>query len=69
VGEAWGFQHVLHPLFDMTGQSVIAFRITRLFGYFLVSAFLLMVMFKSSRALGITLRLSQWIFVLIASQV
>lgn len=69
VGEAWGFQHVLHPLFDMTGQSVIAFRIFRLLGYFLVSAFLLMVIFKSSRALGITLRLSQWIFVLIASQV
>lgn len=69
VGEAWGFQHVLHPLFGLTGQSVITFRIFRLLGYFLVSAFLLMVMFKSSRALGIILRLSQWIFVLIASQV
>ncbi len=69
VGEAWGFQHVLHPLFVATGQSVLVFRFIRLLGYFFVSAFLLVVALKASKAFGITLRPGQWVFILIVSQV
>ncbi len=68
VGEAWGFQHVLHPLFVATGQSVIAFRIIRLVGYFLVSAFLLVIAHRTANALGWTLRLSSWLLIFTASQ-
>lgn len=68
VGEAWGFQHVLHPLFVATGQSVIAFRIIRLIGYFLVSAFLLVVAHRAANALGWTLRLTSWLLILAVSQ-
>ncbi|TXN28802.1 hypothetical protein [Lacisediminihabitans profunda] len=69
VGEAWGFQHVLHPLFVATGQSVIAFRVIRLVGYFLVSAFLLVVAHRTASALGWTLRLTNWLLILAVSQI
>jgi hypothetical protein len=69
VGEAWGFQHVLHPLFVATGQSVIAFRVIRLIGYFLVSAFLLVIAHRTATALGWTLRLTSWLLILAVSQI
>ena len=68
VGEAWGFQHVLHPLFVATGQSVIAFRVIRLIGYFLVSAFLLLIAHRTANALGWAMRLTNWLLILAVSQ-
>ena len=37
IGEPWGFQHLLHPLYVLTGQSVLAFPAVRLGGYVLLS--------------------------------
>ena len=38
VGEAWGFQHLLHPLFNSVGNQVLAFRAIRL-GLYVFGAF------------------------------
>jgi hypothetical protein len=69
VGEAWGFQHVLHPLFVATGQSVLVFRSLRLVGYFLVSAFLLVVAYRVTVMLKWRLSFVQWLLVFAGSQI
>jgi len=79
IGEPWGFQHLLHPLYLLTGESVLAFRFLRLVGYsllsgglvwsarFVVSRMVVCRMGVFSRGVGISR--SGWVFILLFAQV
>jgi hypothetical protein len=69
VGEPWGFQHVLHPLYVLTGESVLGFRILRLVGYLLVSAALVWSARCVTRRVGISIPRSGWVLVALLAQV
>jgi hypothetical protein len=69
VGEPWGFQHLLHPLYIMTGESVLAFRIVRLVGYVLLSVALVWCARAVVSRMGISIPRSGWAFILILAQV
>ena len=64
-----GFQHLLHPLYLLTGQSVLAFRILRLAGYVLLSLALVSCARTVVRRLGISIPRSGWAFILFLGQV
>ncbi len=40
VNEAWGFHWLLNPIYSLLGESVLVFRIARLFSYFMLGIFL-----------------------------
>jgi len=65
IGEPWGFQHLLHPLYVLTGQSVLAFRVIRLAGYLLLSAGLVWTARFVTRRIGVGFSRSGWVFVLL----
>jgi hypothetical protein len=69
VGEPWGFQHLLHPLYVLTGESVLAFRILRLAGYVGLSLALVGCARAVAGRLGISLPRAGWVFVLLLAQV
>jgi len=69
IGEPWGFQHLLHPLYILTGQSVLAFRILRLVGYVLLSVVLVWCARVVMRRIGIRILRSGWAFILLLAQV
>jgi hypothetical protein len=62
IGEAWGFQHLLHPLYVLTGESVLAFRVLRLAGYVLLSVALVWAARFVMHRIGITIPRSGWAF-------
>lgn len=68
-GEVWGFQHLLHPIFSFTGESVLVFRVLRLLGYLVVSLVLVAVAKTVSGKLGIVLPRTAWVVVLSFAQV
>lgn len=67
-GEPWGFQHLLHPLYILTGQSVLAMRIVRLAGYVMVSAALVWSARAVMRRIGFSIPRSGWVFILLLAQ-
>jgi hypothetical protein len=69
VGEAWGFQHLLHPLYILTGQSVLAFRVVRLLGYVLLGVALVRCARTVVRRMGVSIPRSGWAFILLLAQV
>ncbi len=69
AGEPWGFQHLLHPLYVVTGQSVLALRIVRLLGYLLLSIFLVWSARSILRRTGVSIPRSGWVFILLMAQV
>lgn len=69
TGEAWGFQHLMHPVFVALGQSVVAFRVLRLIGYLLVSAIVVWAVRTVMDRLGMRLSRWNWAFVLAAAQI
>ena len=69
VGEPWGFQHLLHPLYVLTGQSVLAFRVLRLAGYVLLSVALVWCARVVVRRMGISISRYGWVFILLLAQV
>lgn len=69
VGEPWGFQHLLHPLYVATGESVLASRILRLVGYILVSVALIWTGRFVTRRIGISISRSGWVLVSLLAQV
>jgi hypothetical protein len=69
VGEPWGFQHLLHPLYVLTGQSVLAFRVLRLAGYVLLSVALVWSARVVVRRMGIGIPSFGWVFILLLAQV
>lgn len=64
-----GFQHLLHPLYVLTGQTALALRITRLVGYVLLSGALVWCARVALRWIGISISRSGWVFVLLLGQV
>lgn len=68
LGEAWGFQHLLHPLFTMVGESVLVMRALRLLGYVAVSVVLARAASRVLRAAGLMLRRREQAFVLLVAQ-
>jgi len=69
IGEPWGFQHLLHPLYIMTGQSVLVFRVLRLAGYVLLSIALVSCARFVVRRMGISIPRSGWVFIFLLAQV
>lgn len=69
IGEPWGFQYLLHPLYMLTGESVFAFRIVRLVGYVLLSVALVWCARAVMRRIGISIPRSGWAFILLLAQV
>jgi len=69
AGEAWGFQHLLHPLYILTGESVLAFRILRLVGYVLLSLALVWCARAVLSRIRISIPRSGWVFILLLAQV
>lgn len=69
TGEAWGFQHLLYPLYVLTGESVLAFRILRLLGYVVLSIALVGCARAVLRRVGVSIPRSGWAFVLLLAQV
>lgn len=68
-GEFWGFQHLLHPLYSFFGESVLAFRVLRLLAYVLLSLALCAIAREILRAIGLTLRRSSWVLIVLVAQV
>ena len=64
-----GFQHLLHPLYQLTGQSVLAFRVLRLLGYVLLSIALVSCAWAVTSRIGIRISRSGWAFILLFAQV
>jgi hypothetical protein len=69
VGEAWGFQHLLNPLYELLGESVLAFRFLRLAGYVLLSVAVVAGLRTVASALGKTLSWKRWLVVLLVAQI
>jgi hypothetical protein len=69
TGEFWGFQHLLNPLYELFGSSILAFRVLRLIGYIALSIALTAIAKAALDALGFSLRRSSWIVVLLVAQV
>jgi hypothetical protein len=68
-GEVWGFQYLLHPLFNSLGESIVAFRVLRLLGYVGISILLCWIARLTLNDFGLSLRRSSWIIVLLVAQV
>lgn len=69
IGEPWGFQHLLNPLYVLTGESVLALRVLRLGGYVLLTVALVMCARTVMHKIGITIGRSGWLFVFVLAQV
>ena len=69
VGEPWGFQHLLHPLYVLTGESVMVFRVLRLAGYLALSVALVAGARVVAQRVGVVLSRTGWVFVLLMAQV
>ncbi|WP_109472591.1 hypothetical protein [Ornithinimicrobium cavernae] len=68
VGEAWGFQHLLHPLFAAVGERVLVFRVLRLVGYLALSGALTWTAGRVLARLGRPLARREWWLVLLVAQ-
>lgn len=68
VGEAWGFHHLLHPVFEMLGSSVLAFRWLRIAVYVLLGLALAAVAHRVAAILGWRLPVVAWALIVVASQ-
>ena len=68
VGEAWGFQHLVHPLYRLTGESILALRVLRLVGYALTSVLLVLAARHVARGARVALPRHTWPFVLLVAQ-
>ena len=64
-----GFQHLLHPLYALTGETVLAFRVIRLTGYVLLSIALVACARAVLRRIGMRIPRSGWAFILLLAQV
>lgn len=69
VGEVWGFQHLLNPLFELTGSSILLFRILRLIGYVSLGVVLTLMARTILRARGVELSGVAWVAVGLVAQV
>jgi hypothetical protein len=69
VGEPWGFQYLLNPLYHLTGESVLAFRVLRLLGYVALSAAVVSLAWTALRRMGVTIPRAGWALILIFAQV
>jgi hypothetical protein len=69
VGEPWGFQHLLHPLYVATGESVLVFRFLRLAGYVLLSLVLVRLARVVVNRAGIRIPRPAWTFIFLFAQV
>jgi hypothetical protein len=69
LGEAWGFQHLLNPLYEMLGESVLAFRFLRLAGYGLLSVAVVAGLRTVASAFGMKLSWGRWLIVLFVAQI
>ena len=69
VGEPWGFQHLLNPLYRLTGESVLGFRLLRLLGYLAVSGAVVVIARSALRRFGIAIARTGWVFILVFAQV
>lgn len=69
VDEPWGFQHLLHPLYVLTGESVLSFRVLRLVGYVLLAVALVAAARSVMLRIGLDLTRSGWVLVLLLAQV
>lgn len=68
-GEAWGFQHVLHPLFSVVGESILAFRVIRLFAYLGLAAFATWGAIRLAAMRGWTLPRHGWVLIFLVANV
>ncbi|MGD8200591.1 hypothetical protein ACQE98_08000 [Ornithinimicrobium sp. W1679] len=68
VGEAWGFQHLLHPLYEATGGRVLVFRTLRVLGYAVTSVLLVLAARCVASAAGVAVPRHTWWFVLLVAQ-
>ncbi|KRF33726.1 hypothetical protein ASG83_07470 [Yonghaparkia sp. Soil809] len=68
AGEAWGFHHLLHPLFEALGSSVLAFRWLRLGVYVLLGLALTATAHRAAALVGWRLPPSAWALIAVASQ-
>lgn len=69
TSEFWGFQYLLHPLYDLLGSSVLAFRIVRLVGYVALGVILTLIARALLRSRGIQLGRAGWILVGLVAQI
>jgi hypothetical protein len=68
TGEAWGFQHLLHPIFLMFGKSVLAFRVLRLVGYIALGLVSVVAIRSILGRFGLQLPRLVWVLVVIVAQ-
>ncbi|SOC57838.1 hypothetical protein [Ornithinimicrobium cerasi] len=68
VGEAWGFQHLLHPVWVAVGERVLPMRLLRVVGYLVMSGILTWAAARVLGASGVDLRRRERWFVLLVAQ-
>ena len=69
TSEVWGFQYLLNPLYELTGSSVLVFRILRLFGYVALGVILTVLARALLRSKGIELGRVGWLLVGLVAQI
>ncbi|GGB77281.1 hypothetical protein N798_10420 [Knoellia flava TL1] len=68
AGEAWGFQHLLHPVWTLTGETVLTMRVLRLLGYLAVSVVVTWAAIRVLTAAGVRLNRRERGLVLLVAQ-
>ena len=68
VGEPLGFQHLLHPLYTLTGESVLTLRFARLVAYVLLGVVLVACARAVAHRIGLRIPTSGWVFVGLLAQ-
>jgi len=69
LGEPWGFHHLLHNFFEVTGGSILVFRFLRLFGYLSLAAISVFVIYRISVMLRMHISVPSWLTLVSLSQI
>ena len=67
--EFWGFQYLLNPIYELLGESVLAFRVLRLLGYVALGVVLTLLARLLLRSRAIELGRIGWTLVALVAQV
>lgn len=67
-GDVWGFHFLLHPLFELVGESIVVMRIIRLLGYAALGLLLTVIAARALHGLGVQLRRPSWMIVALVGQ-
>ncbi len=69
AGEFWGFHHLLNPVYELLGSSVLVFRALRLLGYVTLGVVITLLARSVLQSWGVELGRAGWILVALVGQI